>query len=222
MLLGICLISANLLAWVVVASRTRPAPDDRSRQRDVVASRTGPAFDDRSRQHDQGRRMRQLRQSPDRVTFLDVENLLFSSSTPPTVVARVMNRAASRRVTARTMWRWGTLHGSRSLVAVVDAGLAEDSLLDHLDAGTAPDLRTLEVFAQLSADPETDELDLGADPDADDLSSVDLVTWSTPPAEPHELRRFDKLPPITGPGLPPIRPSVEWDLDGSGDWRGLA
>jgi len=210
MILGLCLITFNLLCWAVVAMATRPT-DHLTRQREL------------------SRRFRQLRQNPDRVAFLDVENLLLSGSTPPTVVARVMGRAASRRLTARTMWRWAAVHGSESLVAVVDAGVAEDTLLDHLDAGTAPDRRTLDVFARLADDtvpvgmPIDELVDLGAVSSLDDVPLVvDLAAWSTPPpVEPHELRRFDNLPPIAGPGWPPVRPRSEWDLGDEG-WRGIA
>ena len=204
MLLGLCLITVNLLAWAAVAAMTRRPPAG-------VAVRA-----------DDPRRVRQLGRQPDRVTFPDVENLLLSSSTPPEVVARVMSRAAERRMSARTMWRWASVHGAASLVAVVDAWVSEDSLLDHLDAGTAPDPRTVEVFASLveGAPPRAVEMPAAelivdeADSDADDLG-IDLTAWGTPPAAPHELVRFDRLPPIAAPGLSPIRPirpSAEWDL----------
>ena len=104
-------------------------------------------------------------------------------------------------------------------MAVVDAGPRRGLAARPPRRRHRPTCGPLEVFAQLSADPETDELDLGADPDADDQQRRP-GTWSTPPAEPHELRRLDAAADDTG--LPPIRPSVEWDLDGSGDWRGLA
>ena len=50
------------------------------------------------------------------------------------------------------MWPWADQHGSGRLVDVLDAGLAEDTLLDHLDAGTAPEWHSISVFADLADD----------------------------------------------------------------------
>ncbi|HEU5037677.1 MAG TPA: hypothetical protein VFT70_11780 [Nocardioides sp.] len=169
-----------------------------------------------------------MSRDPDRVTVLDVENLMLSESVPVATVARVMARAAAGRLGARTMWRWADAHGTSHLVTVVDAGVAEDTLLDHLDAGTAPDWTTLSLFAGLANDPlpagiPIDELvDLDVVPDYDDLTFLDdLTDWSTASPDPLELRRFDHLPPITGPGLPSYRPIAAWEDDG-GNWPEVA
>ena len=208
MLLGLCLITVTLLGWGLTATATRPG-------------RQG------SRPRDLDRRFRQLHHHPERVTFHDVENLMFSESVPDATVARVMSRSASHRLTARTMWRWAAAHGTARLVMVVDAGVAEDTLLDHLDAGTSPDWTALNLFAGLAtattpAGVPLDELvDLDVVPDDDDLTFLDdLTDWSTVSPDPLELQQFDNLPPITGPGLSPYRPVAEWD--GDGHWPEVA
>ena len=208
MLLGLCLIIVALLGWGLTATVTSP-------------DRQGP------RQRDLDRRFRQLHHHPERVTFHDVENLMFSDSVPAETVARVMGRSASCRMTARTMWRWAAAHGTSRLVMVVDAGLAEDTLLDHLDAGTEPDWAALSLFAGLAraatpaGTPVEELLDLDAVPDDDDLTFLDdLTDWSTASPDPLELRQFDNLPPISGPGLSPYRPIARFD--GDDDWPEVA
>lgn len=209
MLLGLCLICVTLVGWGLTAIVTRPA-SQASRRRDL------------------DRRFRRLFRDPERVTVLDVENLMLSESIPAGTVDRVMARAAARRLTARTMWRWADAHGTARLVLVVDAGVAEDTLLDHLDAGTAPDWTALSLFAGL-ADRTTpagiplDELiDLDVVPRLDDLTFLDdLADWSTASPDPVELCQFENLPPITGPGLAPFQPITAWEDDGGG-WSGVA
>ncbi|WP_343910158.1 hypothetical protein [Nocardioides aquiterrae] len=208
MLLGLCLITVALLGWRLTATAARP-------DRQV------------SGQRDLDRRFRQLHHHPERVTFHDVENLMLSDSVPAATVARVLARSAAQHLTARTMWRWAAVHGTSRLVTVVDAGVAEDTLLDHLDAGTSPDWTMLHLFAGLAtattpAGVPLDELiDLDAVPDYDDLTFLDdLTDWSTASPDPFELRQFDNLPPITGPGLAPYRPVAEWE--GDGDWPEVA
>lgn len=204
MLLGLCLISVTLLGWGVAVLATKPA-DHTTRQRDL------------------DRRFRQLYRNPDRVNQLDVENLLLSESMPRPTVDRVLERARARRISARTMWRWIDAHGTSRLVTVIDAGLAEDTLLEHLEAGTAPDWSALGVFADLATDvlpagmPIDELLDLDAVPVLDELTYPDdLVEWATISPDPLELRQFDHLPPIAGPGLTPFRPIASFD--GDDDW----
>ena len=209
MILGLCLIAVTLLGWTVVGVATRPAGRGRVRRREAE------------------RRSHQLHVNPDRVSRFDVENLLLAESVPLSAVARVMDRSAARRMSARTMWRWARVHGSAQLVAVVDAGLAEDTLLDHLDAGTAPDPASLEVFARLARDTvpvlpavpsAPDVAGLMSDPEPISLDGapwpVDpvlvaglegLVDWGSRSADPVELQMFDRLPPIAEPGLTPRR-----------------
>lgn len=207
MLLGLCLIIVTLLGWGLAVVATRPAGGSRGRDLD--------------------RRFRQLRRDPDRVTLLDVENLLLAEPLPTQTVRRVLDAAGSRRLGARTMWRWAQAHGVSRLVMVVDAGLAEDTLLDHLDAGTVPDWTTLDVFAGLAADmlpggiPIDELVDLDAVPVLEDLTFPgDLDSWATLSPDPLELRQFDDLPPITGPGLTPYRPIATFD--GDADWPEVA
>ncbi|MGY2703394.1 hypothetical protein [Nocardioides sp. HB32] len=201
MFLGMCLIIVALVGWSIAATMTKPA-SQAARQRDL------------------DRRFRQVYRHPERVTFLDVENLMLSESLPETTVIRVLDRATAHRIGARTMWRWAGVHGTSRLVMVIDAGVAEDSLLDHLDAGTAPDWAALTVFATLANDrlpngiPVEELIDLDVVPDHGDLTFLeDLADWSTVTADPLELRQFDNLPPIAGPGLAPFRPIAAWDDD---------
>ncbi|GAB2452803.1 hypothetical protein GCM10027062_36860 [Nocardioides hungaricus] len=204
MLLGLCLIIVTLLGWSLAAVATKPA---------------GRA----SRQRDLERRFRQLHRTPDRVNLLDVENLMLSESIPLTTVRRVLDRAVARRISARTMWRWAEAYGASRLVTVLDAGLAHDTLLEHLDAGTHPDWTALDVFAGLAADmlpagmPIDELVDLDAVPGLEDLTyPSDLAGWSTLSPDPLELRQFDHLPPISGPGLTPFRPIASFG--GDDDW----
>jgi hypothetical protein len=201
MVLGLCLICVTLLGWGVAAAATKPA---------------GPA----ARQRDLDRRFRQVYRDLDRVRMLDVENLLVSESVPRSTVTRILDRACYRRISARTMWRWAEAHGVSRLVMVLDAGLAEDTLLEHLDAGSAPDWATLDVFAGLATDmlpagmPIDELVDLDAVPAMEDLTfPSDLTDWATLSPDPLELRQFDNLPPISGPGLQAFRPIAEFDGD---------
>ena len=206
MLLGLCLIIVTCLGWAIVATAARPA-DRATRQRDV------------------DRRFRMVRQHPDRVNRLDIENLLLAESIPAATVERVMRKAESRRISARTMWRWADQHGTDKVVLVIDAGLAEDTILDHLDAGTAPDWQSLYVFANLNADtapagiPVDELVDLDSVPVYADLTLADLDDWTTNTVDPGELRRFDSLPPISDPGFTPFSPiDAHKTDDGDGDW----
>jgi hypothetical protein len=210
MILGLCLITITCLGWAIAATSTRPA-DQAARRRDV------------------DRRFRQVRQHPDRVNRLDVENLLLADSIPTGAVERVMRKADARRISARTMWRWADQHGSDKVVLVIDAGLAEDTILDHLDAGTAPDWQSMYMFASLDDDTITggmplDELvDLDSVPAYADLTLADLDDWTTNTVDPGELRRFDSLPPIADPGLAPFSPIDAWETpNGDDDWHNAA
>ena len=186
MVLGLCVISMVLLGWAVATVATRPAGPD----------------------HDQ--RLRRLYRNPELVTLLDIEHLLRADGVTAETVARVMGRAERKRISARTMWRWIDAHGAARLVTVLDAGLSEDTLLDHLDAGTTPEWRSIGVFAELAnetlpAGMPLDELvDLDAVPALEDLTFAGLDDWTTQPDE--ELAGFDALPPIADPGFGPFSP----------------
>ena len=216
MLLGLCLMIAGLLACAIAVAATRPS-------RPIGSDAPGRELDRRLR------RLRRLHRDPSRVTLSDVESLLLAEAVPDRTVDRVLDRARYRRITARTLWRWAAAHGASRLVLVLDAGLAEDTLLEHLDAGTAPDWATLDVFAGLAADvlpggiPFEELLDLDVVPDPEELAYPgDLADWSKLSPDALELRQFDDLPPITGPGLTPYRPIAPFDGDGDDDWPEVA
>lgn len=227
MILGLCLISMALLGWAVASAATRP-----------------PGRDD-------DRRFRRVFRNPELVTRLDVENLLRADGVPADAVQRAMLRAERHRIGARTMWRWIDTHGAARLVTVIDAGLSEDTLLDHLDAGTSPEWSSISVFADLAnvelpAGMPLDELvDLDAVPAFEDLMFTGLDDWTTQPDE--ELAGFDALPPIADPGFGPFSPdealreaararaeetppaeeaaeapSDRKDQEGGGDWPAVA
>jgi hypothetical protein len=189
MLLGLCLIFSTTLLWAVAAT-ARPAAS-RTRRRDV------------------DRRLRRVRQHPDQVHLLDVENLLLGDSIPASTVDRVMRRARRRQLGARTMWRWAASHGTDKLVLVVDADLSEDSMLDHLDAGTSPRWASLRVAASL-----------GADTFGDPEVRVRLADRSTV-VVPDDLRVLDSMPPIADPGLQPFLRTTDGE-SGGGSWPHVA
>lgn len=185
MILGLCLLLAMALLGCAVAA---------------VATRPGGRDDER--------RLRQVFRNPELVTRADIEHLLLADGVTPEGVARSMLRAERRRIGARTMWRWIDVHGAARLVTALDAGLSEDTLLDHLDAGTTPEWSSISVFADLAnvelpADMPLDELvDLDAVPAFEDLTFAGLDDWTTQPDE--ELAGFDTLPPIADPGFGPF------------------
>lgn len=161
------------------------------------------------RRHDYDRRFRRVYRDPDLVNLLDVETLLLADGIAPDAVTRAMHRASAHRIGARTMWRWADLHGSARLVDALDAGLTEDTMLDHLDAGTAPEWHSISVFADLANDtlpadmPLDEVVDLDAVPAFEDLTfPAGLDDWTTYPDE--ELAGFDALPPIADPGFGPF------------------
>ncbi len=193
MLLGLSLICVTCLGLAIAGTAAHPAGGG-SRRRDL-----------------------ELQRHPERVQHRDVEALLLAGGLSAPTVERVMRLARSRRFSARTMWRWVGAHGVDKLVVVIDAGLAEDAMLDHLDAGTAPRWETLGLFARLSEDnipagmPLAELLDLDSIPTLDDLTfPTDLADWSTDTAS----------SPSTGRA--PLPPTTEWESDGDGDWPSVA
>lgn len=190
MILGLFLICVTLLGVAVAMLVSRP-----------------PTPDARLRDYD--RRLRRVQRDPELATLRDIENLLLADGVPAGDVTRVLRRAADQRIGARTMWRWADQHGPTRLVAVLDAGLGEDSLLDHLDAGTVPEWHSITVFASLTADrlpadmPLDELVDLDAVPTFDELTfAAALDDWTTHPDD--ELAGFDALPPIADPGFGPF------------------
>jgi hypothetical protein len=186
MTLGLTLICLALLGWAVAHVATRP-----------------PA-------RDEDLRLRRVYRNVELVTLLDVENLLRAEGLPADTVARAMRAAERHRITARTMWRWADAHGAGRLVVVLNAGLSEDTLLDHLDAGSTPEWHSIGVFAELVGEtlpagmPLDELVDLDAVPAFEDLTFPGLDDWTTQPDE--ELAGFDALPPIADPGFGPFSP----------------
>ena len=180
-MLGLWLICIFLAACLVAMVATSPPPE-------------------RSTHRGRGRAPLPQRRDPDLITYGDVETLLLLGPTPPDVVSRVMASAYDQRVTARTLWRWAAVHGHARLVSVVEARVAEDTLLDHLDRGTAPHWAALTTRTPAPERP-------AAQPVRRPASTRHAGRPVTAPGhgvaalDPLELLGFDRLPPIAGPGL---------------------
>jgi hypothetical protein len=143
--------------------------------------------------------------------FADVEDLMRAGAVPDATIERVVRTARSRSYPPATLCRWAAEHGAGALVLVIDAGVAEQALRDHLAAGTAPDWRALSVFAEIVAEERMAGMaaEERTDPDAVPLISdllllAELYDWSTAP------------PPE--PGARPSRPVASWDLIDGRDW----
>jgi len=120
--------------------------------------------------------------------YRDVEALLRARSVPRTTVRRVVATARARGYAPATLCHWAVEHGADAAVLVIDAGVGERSLRDHLAAGTAPDWRALSVFAEIATQERAAGLpaEQQTDPDAlplisDLLLLADLYDWSTAP-----------------------------------------
>ncbi|CAI9415091.1 hypothetical protein [Nocardioides sp. T2.26MG-1] len=190
MVLGLFLICMTCLGLAIAGTVVR-SPGQGARRRDL-----------------------ELERHPERVQHGDVEARLLAGGVSAPAVERVMRLARDRRFSARTLWRWIGAHGVDKLVVVVDAGLAEDAMLEHLDAGTAPRWESLRVFARLSEDslpagmPIAELLDLDSIPTLDDLTfPTELADWSTD---------------ATGPGRSPLPSTADWESDGDGGWSSVA
>ena len=185
----------------------------------LLAAATARPVAARDRRRDLARRRRQLRRHPGRVNLLDVERLLVEGGQAPRTVERVLRRARARHVCARTMWRWATVHGADRLVLVMDAGLAEDTMLDHLDAGTLPRWESLRIFAGLSTDDLPAGMPLAELVDLDSIPTFDELTFPTGLADWATDRTVDRQTD---------RPGEQWtgtvpdDLSGFGDWPHVA
>ncbi len=142
--------------------------------------------------------------------YADVAALLRSRSVPRPSIERVVATAQARGYAPATLCRWALAHGGEALVLVIDAGVAERALRDHLATGTTPDWRALAVFAEIAAEERAagmpaEEL---TDPDAVPLISellllAELYDWSTTPAP--------------RPGTRPSPPIASWDSSDD-DW----
>ncbi|ABL82025.1 MULTISPECIES: hypothetical protein [unclassified Nocardioides] len=191
MSLGLSLLCLFCVGLVITATARPAGPQDRRRELD--------------------RRRRLLQRHPDYVNLHDVERLLLDSGLPVRTAERVLRRARARQVCARTMWRWASVHGTELLVVAMDAGLAEDAMLDHLDAGTCPRWDSLRIFASLSTDdlpagmPRAELVDLDSIPTLDELTfPIGLTDWAT---ERTTDRQTGRVPD---------------DLSGFGDWPHVA
>jgi hypothetical protein len=129
-----------------------------------------------------------VRTHRDPVDYRDVVALLRARSVPGASVRRVVATARERGYAAATLCHWVVEHDADALVLVLDAGVAERALCDHLAAGTAPDWRALEVFAEIAVQeraaglPDEEQTDPDAVPLISDLLLLaDLYDWSTAP-----------------------------------------
>ncbi|HEY0949759.1 hypothetical protein, partial [Nocardioides sp.] len=116
-----------------------------------------------------------VRTHRDPADYRDVVALLRARSVPRPSVRRVVTTARARRYAPATLCDWVAEHGADALVLVIDAGVAERALRDHLAAGTAPDWRALEVFAEIAVQeraaglPDEEQTDPDAVPLISDL-----------------------------------------------------
>lgn len=123
------------------------------------------------------------------VRYADVAALLRSRSVPRPSIERVLATARARGYAPATLCRWVDVHGGEALVLVIDAGVAERALRDHLAEDTTPDWRALAVFAEIAAQERAAGMPVQelTDPDAVPLISellllAELYDWSTAPA----------------------------------------
>jgi hypothetical protein len=121
-----------------------------------------------------------------RATLADVEGVMRAWAVPEARIARVLRLARDRRYAPSTLSRWAAEHGGDRLALVLDAGVGERALLDHLEAGTEPDWRALAVFAEIAVQeqasgmPVAEMTDLDAVPLISDLLLLgDLYDWTT-------------------------------------------
>jgi hypothetical protein len=180
-MLGLWLLAISLIALLVAFVATSPPPD-------------------RDRRRRNGRAAVPPHRDPDLITYSDVETLLLLGPTPPDVVSRVMVAAQDQRVTARTLWRWAAVHGHARLVSVVEARVAEDALLDHLDRGTAPHWAALTTRTPPPARPAAQPVRRPAGT-RHSVRPVTAPGHGVAALDSLELLGFDRLPPIAGPGL---------------------
>ena len=127
-----------------------------------------------------------LRDLHDRATLADVEGRLRAWAVPEARGARLVRLARDRRYAPSTLSRWAAEHGGDRLALVLEAGVGERALLDHLAAGTEPDWRALAVFAEIvvheqaAGMPVAEMTDLDAVPLISDLLLLgDLYDWTT-------------------------------------------
>ena len=99
-----------------------------------------------SRRRQLERRRDLLREHPDQVNSLDVE-LLLAESMPVARAAEVCCAARARHVPALVLWTWAELYDAELVALAVESGMTRDEMVHHMTTGTAPDRRSLEIFA---------------------------------------------------------------------------
>ncbi|GAA2151203.1 hypothetical protein GCM10009844_33070 [Nocardioides koreensis] len=92
------------------------------------------------------RRRSLLRENPDQVTSLDVE-LLLAESMPCARAAEVCQTARAHHIPALVLWTWVELYDAELAALAVESGMTRDEMVHHMTTGTAPDRRSLEIFA---------------------------------------------------------------------------
>ena len=226
MYLGLGLVVVVAVVWAITAMAARPRGE-------------------RAEAKGEDRRLARLRVRPEVATRLDLEALLRRHPLPDATVIRVLGQVAERRMAWSVAWSWAERFGCDKLVLALDADVAEQRLVRHLDAGTTPDWEAMRLFAGLNLDPampfdEVVEPDAAPEPPG---LSFDAADWEVLPPEgavvPEvDLSQFGHLPPIYDPGLPitrsatpppDARPPLADELDpetpkktGGDDWPQVA
>ena len=99
-----------------------------------------------SRRRELDRRLEHLHQHPDEVTLGDVESLL-AETMPARRAASVCAAAGARGVPALVLWTWIDLYDAELLALAVESSMTRHELVHRVATGTAPDRRSLEIFA---------------------------------------------------------------------------
>jgi hypothetical protein len=99
-----------------------------------------------SRRRQLERRRDLLRERPDEVNSLDVE-LLLGESLPAARAAAVCHLARAHHIPALVLWTWAELYDAELVALAVESGMTRDEMVHHMTTGTAPDRRSLEIFA---------------------------------------------------------------------------
>lgn len=112
----------------------------------VVAAPRG----ERHRRRDADRRLRLLERCPERVNGADLDRLFRALEFPEDEIRMLLAKARDHEITAFTMWMWTRRYDAHTLAVVLAADLTHQQVVEHLAAGTMPDLDDLRVFAALN------------------------------------------------------------------------
>jgi hypothetical protein len=181
----LALLGAAVLAWPVARGYRTPAP---------AAS---PAPTSRTSPRERDRRLRWVERHPDQVNTGDIRRLLVRE-VPRERAELVLAKARLRRITPLTMWRWIRSFGAETLALAVAADLTHPELLAHLRSGVAPDLQTLEFFAELKGLGDVGPATGWPERTAAPPLTAERVLPPTP--EVRAVKRLTNLPEITDPG----------------------